>query len=93
MFADALVDAFVVSAQYHQVAFQRQSVGQWLVEAVAVRGHKDNFVVGSLRLQIFDSVGDRFGHHDHAGAAAKLVIVELFVFAQSKLPQVMQMHL
>ena len=75
MFADALVDAFVVAAQDDDVLLEGKLVGDALVQDLAVRGHVDDLVVVPLGLQFLDHPEHGLHHHHHAGVAAVAVVV------------------
>ena len=77
--------------QQNQVVLQGQLVGDPLVEALAVRGHVDNLVVGSFCLQGFYARYDGLNTHDHPRTAAVGVVVYLGVFPKSKGPEVVHM--
>ena len=75
VFADALVDSLVMSAENHEVLFQGEGVGHGLGEHLTVRGSIDDFVVPALAFQPVDAVGKGFDCHDHARAATIGIVV------------------
>ena len=93
MFADAVVDALVVTAQDDQVSACGQAVAHTLVQHLPVRRGVDHLVVLPLRGQVRDSPVQRFRLDDHAGVASEAVIVYLLVVALAVVMQVDNMNL
>ena len=50
MFADAIVNAFIMSAKHDKVTFQRKVVGYMLVERFAIGRGKNHFIIVTFRL-------------------------------------------
>ena len=93
VFADAVIDALVVSAEDDEVLEQREAVSHWLVEALAVGRGVDHLVVCALGLQGRDGTVDRLDLHHHAGLAAEGIIVRASPFVRRVVAQVVQVDL
>ncbi len=81
MLADAMVDAFVVTAEYHQVLLAGQLVGHLLGQLLAVGRSEDYLIVSALGLELLHQRIDRLDHHHHPRVAAETVIIDLAVAA------------
>ena len=79
MFANAVVDAFVVAAENYDVVEHRHAVGHFLVEDFAVRSGENHFVIVALRLQRAYAAVYRLYLYYHAGIASKGIVVDLAV--------------
>ncbi len=79
MFADAVVHAFVVSAQDHDILLAGELIGHLLGERLAVGRGEDDLVVASLGLEVLHQVEHGLDHHHHPGVAAEAVVVHLAV--------------
>ena len=91
VFADALVDAFVMAAEDDDVLLEGQFVGDALVQDLAVGGHVDDLVVLPFGAQFLDHPEHRFHHHDHAGVTAVAVVVHGQARPQAVLAEVVDM--
>ena len=91
MFADAMVDAFVVATQDDEVLFHRQVVCHVLVELFSVGRGEYHFVVVALSFQSRDAAVYRFTLHHHAGKSAVWIIVHSFPLVGRVVTQIVQM--
>ena len=71
-----MVISFVVSAKDDDVFFERQGVGDFLVELLSIRGHEDDFVVVALGFERGDAAVNRFDFHDHTRLSAEGIVVD-----------------
>ena len=93
MIAHALVDPFVVAAENDDILLERQLVGGFLVETPAVRGCEDDLVVVPLGSQMGDQTVDRLNLQNHAGAKAEGIIINLTMFVECPVTQIMHIYL
>ena len=89
MVAHPLVDTFVMTSQDDEVAFQRELVGDMLIEAFTVRRGEDHLVVVALSLEGGDAAVDGFALHHHTGAAAIGIVIHTAPFVEGIVAQVM----
>src|SRR5690606_16643074 len=71
---------------------ERQTVRRFLPKGCAIRCEKDHLIIGPFALQALDDPRQRLRHHDHAGTAAKLIIIDLPMLIRCIIPKVMQMY-
>ena len=90
MFADAMVDTFVVSAKNDDVVEQRQFVGNMLIELLSVGRGEDDLVVVAFSLQRRDTAVDGLTLHHHPRKAAVGIIVHPTPLVQCVVAKVMQ---
>ena len=93
MFADAIVDALVVSAEDDEILLQAHLVGDVLVEAFAIGRDVDHVIVVALGLQGRDAAVDGLALHHHTGKAAIGIVVHASPFVACIVAQVVQMNL
>jgi hypothetical protein len=85
VFDDAVVDAFVVAGDENEVVGGREILGGGLVEALSGRAGDDEAAAGGEGL---DSGEQGFGSEDHAGAAAGRGVINLAVFADAVVAEI-----
>ena len=88
MIAHPLVDTLVMTCQYDEVAFQRELIGDMLVEALPVGRGEDHLVVVALGLQCRDTAVDGFTLHHHTGTAAIGIVIHAAPFVEGVVTQV-----
>ena len=64
-----------------------------MIEVLTVGCHVDYFVVVALRFEVIDAFGDGFNEHYHTRTSAELVIIQLFMFIRSVVPNIVDMYL
>ena len=92
MFADAIVNAFVVSTENDEILRHGQRVGERLVKLFTVGRGEDDFIIVSLRFERGDAVVNRLALHDHAGEAAEGVVIDAAVFVVGVVTKVVKMY-
>ena len=75
MLTYAVINAFVMTAEYDQVLFQRKLVGHSLIELFPVGRGIDDFVVITLVAQMRDDPVYRFNLQYHTRRKTKSVVV------------------
>ena len=88
MLANAVVYAFVMSAEYYDIFEKRETVGERLGEHFTVRRSENHLVIVALGFESRDRTVDRLDLHDHAGCAAERVVVDFAVAVGSVVAQV-----
>ena len=80
--ADALVDAFVVPAENHDVFLEREFIRHPLVEGGGIGGGVDDFVVVTPGGKLVDAVEHGLYHHHQSRFPAEGIVVHFpeFVF-------------
>ena len=91
VFADAFVNAFIVTAQDEDVFLEGQFVGDSLVQDFPVRGHVDDLVVVALGLELLHHAEHRLDHHHHARVPAVAIVVHRQTRAEAVLAEVVDM--
>jgi len=79
VFVDALINAFVATADEHEVVVLGECPGERLGEGLTLGGEQDAMGTAMIALDGFDRSDDRAGLHDHAGATAVRCIVSAAV--------------
>ena len=68
-------------------------VADTLLQALSIRCSIDDYIVGSLIQQRFNTGRQRLGFHDHPCATAKLVIIYLTMFPNAEFTKVVHIYL
>jgi hypothetical protein len=89
VFDDAVVNAFVVAGDEDEVVGGGEILGGGLVEAFASRAGDDEAATGG---EGFDGCEERFGFEDHAGTAAGGGVIDLAVFADAVVAEVVDVE-
>ena len=92
MLAYAVVNAFVMSAQYYDVLEHGHFVGHFLVELLAVGRGEDNLVVFALAFQCGYAAVYGLALHYHAGEPAEGVVVHAAVLVGGVVAQVVHVY-
>ena len=92
MLADAVVNAFVMTAENNEILLKRQVIGLFLTELSAIGRRVDDLVVMALTGQMTDDVEHRFNADDHAGFAAEGVVVHAPVLVGRVVAQVVDLQ-
>ena len=93
VFADAVVDAFVVAANDDDILLQAQVVRHRLVELLAVGGSEYHLVIMSLSLQRRDTRIQRLTLYHHTGLAAVGIVIDAAPFVGGIVAQIMDVYL
>ena len=90
--AYALVNAFVMTAKHDEVSFERELVGDVLIEGFSIGAHVNHLVIVALGLQGRDAPVDGLALHHHASAATIGVIVNAAPFVGGIVAQIVQLN-
>ena len=92
MFANAVVDPFVVTAENDEVAFHRKGIGHRLVELFSVGRGENHFVVVTFGFECRDTVINGLALHHHTCESAIRVVVYPTMLVVGVVAQVVHMN-